>query len=224
MSIDYVISIAAVALLVALYRRDRRHVRQRRASFFAQSLELFQSYKVVQDNIGYPTLRGRYKGWDVKLEPVVDNLGWRKLPVLFLDVTIFAPTGYPAVLDFLMRPNGSEIFSRISHIDYPVKIPPQWPQEALLRADRPNAVSAPDLEVLAPFAFRFFDPTWKEMVLTPKGVRFVRLIEQCSRAHYVAFRELKFADTVQSTLVQETLEAAIQLLRELQVTSQLKVA
>jgi hypothetical protein len=109
-------------------------------------------------------------------------------------------------------------------MDFPVKIPPQWPQEALLRTDLPNAVGASDLEGLAPFAFRFFDPTWKEMVITPKGVRFVRVVDECSRSHYVAFRELKFTDSVPATLVQETLEAAIQLLGKLQIETRLKVA
>ncbi len=116
MPIEYWITFGAVALLLGLYQRDRRKCKQQRASFFNPTFDLFQSYRVVQENVAYPILRGRYKGVDIKLEPIVDNMGWRKLPVLFVDVTVFASTGFPVALDYLMRPNGSEIYSQISRI------------------------------------------------------------------------------------------------------------
>jgi hypothetical protein len=222
---EYLITICAIAVLTMLYRRDRKKTRYQRAVFFAPVLEMFQSYRVVQEGTSYPILRGIYKGFDVKLEPIVDTMCWRKLPTLLLDVTLIAPTGFPAALDYLMRPNGNETYSHISELEFSLALPPNWPQEASLRSNDPVKIGASELDVLTTVAQNFFEPSWKEMVITPHGIRFVRLIAHCSRPHYVAFRELKFTDQLTPDVVRNTLDAAVRLIEQLPCCKpQLKVA
>ena len=64
-----------------LYRRDRRLLKAQRAKFFDLCLDMFQAYRVTQDGAVYPLLSGRYRDHEVRLEPLIDNMAWRKVPV-----------------------------------------------------------------------------------------------------------------------------------------------
>ena len=70
--------LAAIAALAWMYRRDLELRRRQRGRLFSACMELFQACRVVQDGPGYPVLTGRYRGVEVRLEPVVDHIAWRK--------------------------------------------------------------------------------------------------------------------------------------------------
>src|SRR3954471_20290433 len=99
-----VVAVGALLCLIGLYRRECARERRKRAQFFAGCLGLFQAYRVVQDDLAYPVLTGNYRGYDVRLEPIVDYMTWRKLPVLCLSLTLLRPSPDCGVVDFLMRP------------------------------------------------------------------------------------------------------------------------
>jgi hypothetical protein len=214
MSWSLVAAVVGVLCLIVLYRRDRSLSRRRRAAFFADCLHLFKTYRVVQDDIAYPVLTGTYKGHDVRLEPIVDHMAWRKLPVLWLKVSVLKPIPYQGVLDFLMRPLGIEFYSPTGHLDHRLKLPETWPQDAVLYTDDEEAI--PPLELLAPTIALFADTDLKELVVTPKGVRLVCQVGQASRPHYAVFREIKFDDVdVNPTVIAARLDAAIALAQSL---------
>src|ERR1700704_6536288 len=116
MHLEVLLTCLAGVALVLLYRRDAAHQKQQRGQFFAKSLALFQSYRVEQEGRAYPILKGKYRARTVTLEPIVDHLAWRKLPVLWLQVTVLEPTRFAGVLDFLARPTGAEYFSHIYNL------------------------------------------------------------------------------------------------------------
>ncbi len=201
-------AVGALVILALLYRRIRAEERSKRANFFADCLDLFQTYRVVQDNLAYPVLTGTYRGHDVRLEPVVDDMACRKLPVLWLKISVLHPIPYRGVFDFLMRPLGTEVYSPSAHLDYCVTIPDAWPQNAVLRTDAPEIM--PPLNLVAPHIEQFADTKRKELVITPKGVRLVCQIWQASRAHYVVAREIRFPDVeLDRAVAAEYLDAAI---------------
>ena len=45
--LSYAVALVSVALLVLLYRRDRRLVQAQRAKFFDLCLDLFQTYREI---------------------------------------------------------------------------------------------------------------------------------------------------------------------------------
>ena len=90
MHLEVLLTCVAGVALVLLYRRDAANQKQQRGQFFADCLKLFQSYRVEQDGRAYPHLRGKYRDRTVTIEPVVDHLAWRKLPVLWMQVTVLA--------------------------------------------------------------------------------------------------------------------------------------
>src|SRR6516162_6342562 len=74
------VTAAALIALTWLYRRDRERFRRLRGGFFSTCLDLFEHYRVVQNDVDFPVLTGRYRGHEVRLEPIVDHLTMRKLP------------------------------------------------------------------------------------------------------------------------------------------------
>ena len=65
-----------------------------------------------EGSAGYPQLVGFYDGLPVRIFAVVDTLAVRKLPVLWLLVTIPEPVPVRATLDLMMRPAGPTTFAR----------------------------------------------------------------------------------------------------------------
>src|SRR5215472_1419397 len=88
------VTAAALIALTWLYRRDRERFRRLRGGFFSGCLDLFEQYRVVQDDVDFPVLTGRYRGHEVRLEPIVDHMTMRKLPSLWLQVSLIAPVPY----------------------------------------------------------------------------------------------------------------------------------
>jgi len=206
--LTYAVACGAVAVLVILHRRDRNRLRAQRAQFFDLCLDLLQSYRVTQDGPIYPLLSGRYRGHDVRLEPVIDNMAWRKVPVLWLKVTILQSNSCGGVLDLLMRPGGVEVYSPSAELHHHLALPAGWPEQALLCTDDPSSI--PPLELITPHMPLFADPYMKELVVTSRGVRLVRMIWQASRLHYSVFREIRFEGIHLDPAVAKTLlDAAI---------------
>ena len=210
---DLVIAVlAAFAALAWLYRRDRRRHGQRRAAFFADCLGLFERYRVTQDDIYFPVLEGSFQGHSFRLEPIVDHVVFRKIPSLWLKITLVAPTRYRGVFDLLMRLQGSEFYSPFSELPHRVARPPGWPADAAIASDDPEAM--PPVEALAPHMRLFGDPHMKEMLITPRGVRLVYQAEQAERVHYMVLRQIEFAqERLSVSLARALLNATVDVYR-----------
>jgi hypothetical protein len=201
--LSYAVALGGVALLVMLYQRDRSLLQARRAKFFDLCLDLFQSYRVTQQGPTFPLLSGRYRDHEVRLEPVVDDMAWRKVPVLYLKVTVLKPNPFPAILDLLIRPGGVEVYSPSDELHYHVKTPEGWPEPALLCTDDPS--SLPPLELITPHIGVFNDIYMKELVATSRGVRLTRMIWQARRLHYAVLREVNFEELYLDPAIAKTL-------------------
>ena len=195
---------AALLGLAWLYRREREGYRRRRGAFFSPCLDLFDSYRVFQDAVDYPVLTGRYRGREVKLEPIVDHLTLRKLPSLWLRVSLIAP----GVFDLVVRPRGTEFFSPASELAHGLALAPGWPADAALRSDDPARM--PPLDAMAEHRGLFDDPRVKELLVTPKGVRIVYQAQQAERAKYAVLRQIEFAeDSLSPGLARRLLDTAL---------------
>ena len=177
--------LAALLVLPAIYLRDSVVEKRRRGDWFAPALDLFSSYRVTQDGKNWPVLLGSYRGHSVRLEPVLDDLSWRKLPSLWLKVTVLSPNTGRATYGFLVRARGGEFYSPTPDMKHRLSLPAGWPTDAILCSD--DSLKAPDLDVSA-----FQDPYLKELVITPKGVRLVYQAQQGERASYLVLRQARF--------------------------------
>jgi hypothetical protein len=199
--------IAALAALALVYRRDRIRLRQARSAYFDDCRPLFARCSLSQDDVDFPMLEGIYRGRRVRLQPIVDHVALRKLPSLWLLLTVFEELPQDATLDLLLRPQNVEFYSPSARLPVTLALPAGWPAHALLRTDDESRL--PPLERLTPHMAMFEDPKMKELVVTPNGVRLVYQAEQAERAHYAVLRHARFTTArLPSALAQELLDRA----------------
>jgi hypothetical protein len=200
--------ILAVCALWLIYRRDRAGKKAVRGSYFDDCRTLFGECRVEQTGLEFPILDGVYEGHRVRLEPVIDHMAVRKLPSLWLKVTVLGALPIGGTIDFLARPQNTEFYSPSERLPLTLRIPAGWPQHALLRTDIEDR-SVP-VDFLTPHMRIFDDAKTKELVVTPRGVRIVYQAAQGERAYYMVLRQPEFgAARLSVTLARRLLEEAI---------------
>lgn len=199
---------AFAVVLWLIYRRDRAQKRAIRGAYFDECRSLVEDCRVTFEGIEFPVLDGRYGGQRVRLEPVVDHMAVRKLPSLWLKVSVFGDLPIAGTVDFLARPLNTEFFSPSSDLPVTLRIPPEWPQHALLRTDLVDE-SLP-IHILHPHIGLFADPKTKELVIAPRGVRLVYQENQGERAYYMVLRQANFgASKLSAALARRLLDEAV---------------
>lgn len=184
------LAVGLAAILVYMYRRDRRRLRDSRAAMYGDCAHLFEDLRVIQDDVNFPVLTGRYRGYRIKLEPIADYLAFRKVPSLWLQATVYCENPNRGAFDFLVRPQNVEFWSPAWKMETSLATPPGWPEFAIARTDDPDDV--PPLDKLQPHGVLFDDEKVKELLVTPKGVRITYQADQAERAYYMVLRQLVF--------------------------------
>jgi len=204
----------AVIVLLVIHRKNQARAKAERGAMFNACLSLFEDYKVTQDYVYFPVLVGRYKGYDVKLEPIADHAAFRTIPSLWLLATVWRDVPFDGIVDFLVRPRNTEFYSPSSRLEVDIKIPDGWPQHATLRTNDPEHM--PPMELLSPHMAIFEDPRTKELLVTPRGVRIVYQADAGVRAYYMVLRQCRFENLeLTPELVGNLLERAIAIHKDL---------
>ena len=204
------IAVLAIATLFFIYRRDYGRIVAKRGRAFSRCLSLLDQSSIVQDGPDYPQLRGVRNGLPVKLALIPDHATFRKLPVLWLSVTVEVPLTLTGVLDLMMRPQNTEFFSPHGELSRTLSTPKGWPDAAIVRCEdlqSPRSLT----DKLTPHV-RFFseDPKAKELLVSPRGARIVYMADQAQWSHYLVLRHPMFEnDVVDPELVTDLLERVI---------------
>ena len=138
-------------------------------------------------------MTGRRAGLAFDLQAIPDTLTFRKLPALWLLVTLPEALPVTATLDLLARPSGNEPFTRFTTLTQSLPTPPGLPKDVAIRSDAASG-AAPEALVAA-HADLYGDPAIKELVISPKGLRIVLLAEEADRGRYLIFREAEMGMT-----------------------------
>lgn len=188
------IAFAAVAAhLVYRFVKQSRRRKDAPARFFGDAMAAIpQSRLEPTATIGYPELIGRYRDLSFRVRPVVDTLAVRKLPSLWLLVTVPEPLPVSATLDLMMRPAGPTTFSNFESLPATIETPPDFPRLSVVRTDDPEHMLP--LHVIRPHLSLFENPAAKELLLTPKGLRIVWQIAEADRGRYGIFRQAEFGN------------------------------
>ena len=178
------IGLVALAVLTLRASRARKATRQ---VYLSDCEALFDAPVTALTPIGFPRLNGRYQGALFDIQAVPDTLTFRKLPALWVLVTLPVPLPLRATLDFMVRSTGIEPFSNYHTLPDQIAPPHGFPEDCRLRTDDPQAL--PPRSLLSPHAAIFDDPCVKELLLTPKGLRITFLAEEANRGRYLIFRD-----------------------------------
>lgn len=186
---------AALAVLAGWFAwkswRDSARLSEGRAHLLSALDTVLDDVSEVALPSGYRKVTATYRGQPVMIEPIVDTLNVRKLPVLWLMVTAPGPVAVAATFDLMMRASGLEVFSSYRELEHSVDPPAGFPEWAGIRSDDPARL--PPHEIVERYLARFHDGTGKELLITPKGLRMVVMVDQADRGGYLVFRDARFA-------------------------------
>jgi hypothetical protein len=183
------LGLVLAAVLGWMFRRDQRRMRQWRAQLLSAVEPLLRDCRRSLDRFGFPVLQGQFQGHTAEVTLLADTIGVRRLPSLWIVVTLRAPIPGTATVDLLARPQNIEYYSPAETLPHRLYPPPDWPQHIQIKSDRADVAWMP----LAATAKDFFtDPRGKEMLVTPRGVRLLRLVEQGRRGEYLLLRTARF--------------------------------
>jgi hypothetical protein len=202
-------------ILIIMHRRHRAQVKAERGALFEGVYGALERYRVEQDDVNFPVLSGQYRGFEIKLEPIVDHVAVRKLPSLWLLATVKTELPQKAGLDFLARPLNTEFYSPSSIMEHRLPVPAGFPAGLRVSADRLEGL--PSEAVIANQAPLFTDTKIKELVMTPKGVRLVYQLAEAERPHYMVLRQAEFGEHLRldPALMRRLLDRAITIIEEL---------
>ncbi len=204
-----ILALGLIALLVRRLLQERERKRREPERFFGEAAGVIEGRRF--ENIGgggYPRLSGTYRGFPVQIHPVIDTLATRRLPALWLLVTLQDALPVKAKFDMMMRPNGATTFSNFDLLPNSIERPPGFPEQAVIRTDDPLHLLPP--HVVEPHLPPFSGPRAKELLIAPTGLRIVWLIAEADRARYGVFRQAEFGEPVLSpALVRDLLDRLI---------------
>lgn len=141
----------------------------------------------------FPVATGRIAdGRRVKIELIGDSMITRRLPQLWLRVTLYETArGDRPLIGALARPTGGEYYSLV-HDMREWMAPPKTGTSMLMRGDG-SATPWQAEHVRRRFSTLFADPQVKEAVISPNGVRIMRQAAQGERAAHLFLRQSRFA-------------------------------
>ncbi|CAO4170306.1 DUF2470 domain-containing protein [Methylorubrum populi] len=182
---------ALIALAAAaLCWRRQRYAAAWRAGLLARCAAEVEAPRLGRDRAGFATLRGRYHGAAVDVRLIPDTLVHRRLPQLWLQLTLRLPLAEAATLDILRRPAGAEFYTP-DNLPARWPVPASWPADTLVRGTRNAGDLLARVEpALAPI---LADPLVKEVLLTREGLRLTVQASEGARGAYLLLRGSHFA-------------------------------
>ncbi len=204
-----------IVIYSVMYSRNRKKVRGQRAAMFDNCLDLFETYRVTQNDVYYPVLTGLYQKNEIKIEPIADDIAFRTLPSLWILITVRGAIPYKGIFDFLVRPrDNTQTYSPSADLNSHLRIPEGWPSHALLRTN--DRLNMPPENLITPHMGLFDDSRSKELSIGPGGIRFVYLLCSAEIPYYKLFRQVRFNDiTVDPDLLKNLLEKLLILFEDL---------
>ncbi len=188
-------ALSGTAFLYMLYRRtlESRSRAASRAAFLDEVQGLFSGGLKAINPDGFPRISGSYQGLTFDIQVVPDALNVRKLPTLWLLVSLPEPMPVKATFDLMMRPRGVELFSKHASLPVQMQADSAFPHDCAIRTDAPLAL--PPRELLLRHIHILKDDRAKELVIAPKGLRIVWLAEEADRGRYLIFRDSELGHT-----------------------------
>ncbi|MCU0954154.1 MAG: hypothetical protein MUC37_05970 [Hyphomicrobium sp.] len=194
MSAGFVFGLTAfVALIAILAVRDHRRTIATRRQLLDACRGVIDDERWTSGDDGFPALEGRAYGRAVVAKLIPDTMVVRRLPQLWLSVTMKHRIPDAPSISILARFTGNEFYA--STLDLPHRIDPPigFPLDVLIRGDGARASRL--CHDLAPMLAKVLaDERVKEIILAPNGVRIVRQAAEGRRGEHLLLRQAVFDD------------------------------
>lgn len=201
------VAIVGAVVLVYLHRRHLASVQRDRAALFDRATGVLELCRVVPRGLDFPLLYGRFEGRDVRIEPMVDAVALRVVPVLRLIVTMREQFPGQPRLSVLSNETGNEFYS--GHRDLLRWRDPAWPQWASVAC----AAEGVDRELAdAAVGLVTEDSAVKQILVTERGVR---CVVRAAQANSTVYRVTRRADLSEARVTAEHLRQVVTMTDEL---------
>ncbi len=184
--------VAVIAFrLYQVYRKREARKQEETSALYRGAYEVVKNATLeTQGPNEFPRLVGTYEGFSIQIKPVVDTLATRRLPALWLLVTLQDALPVKAHFDLMMRPAGPTTFSNFDHLPDTILAPEGFPEHAVIRSTDEHHVFP--AEIIRPYLAIFTQKHAKELLVTENGLRVVWLLAEADRARYGVFRQAEF--------------------------------
>jgi len=203
--------LTGVIMLAWAQRRHMARVRADRGRLFEDCSGLVDDASVIPRGLDFPLLTGRHAGYEVRLEPVLDTLSMRTVPVLWLVVTCAGPRMETGRLSVLARACGTEFYARHDEAGGAVSTGAEWPGELAVSADSVD-VAERRPALLGRIRQFMADGRVKQVVVGPGSVR---VVWRCASAESGTYRVTRRVDLTGARVDAPALAAVLDTVEEL---------
>jgi hypothetical protein len=187
------IGLGIAGLVGASATREHRQVRNLRRSLLDRCANTLDRHEIRHGGDGFPRLAGDFHGRRVVAELFPDTMVIRRLPQLWLSITLLDTLGDIPSLAVLVRPAGYEFYSLTSRLSCTLDAPAALPSEVLVRGSDARADRL--LWQLTPYlTASLMDPRVKEIAITSKGLRIIVQAGEGRRGEHLLLRQAVFDD------------------------------
>ena len=175
--------LAAVSLI-----RDHRRASRDKAAILEGCIGLFDGASVTTAPDGFPRLTGLFAGRRAVLALVPDTMTIRRLPQLWLSITLASRAAAPT-LSILARPRGNEFFCCTWRRR--VTVPDWLPADSAVYGE--DAEAEPTVAALRPVLEPAFgDARLKELTITGSALRAIYQLAEGERGAHLLLRQSRF--------------------------------
>jgi hypothetical protein len=208
----YLFVATAIPLMVWMALRDARAAAAVRHCLLDTGLNILEAPKFSIQPSGFPKIEGTLHGRSFRVALIPDTLTFRRLPQLWLDVTL--KRDLPAVHDriaILVRPSGADYYSLTDHLRDYLLPPAGFPDSCLVKGQGAGAQAL--LKRIAPCAVRLLqDSKIKEIDVSPRGIRILRQFAQGNRGSHLILRQSVFDGALlQADELEDMINAVLQI-------------
>lgn len=213
--LSFAVAAGAASAIAGLAVKDHRRARTSRRGLLDDCAAHLADSRLAYGGDGFPRLAGLHAARPVRAELIPDTMTIKRLPQLWLSVTLLVSPPISGSIAVLVRPSGNDFYSLTEKLGVALRPLRDLPWEVLARGSGVDPQSL--LESLsARIGAILSDPRVKEIAVTPKGLRIVRQAGEGRRGEHLLLRQAVFdnaavpvADFERLLLALESLEAAV---------------
>jgi hypothetical protein len=184
-----------------------------RTGYLDLCLPLFAEPRKSVADTGFARISGQYRGQMFDIQVVPDSLSLRKLPCLWLLVTLVEKLPVPGTFDVMLRATGAETFSKFGDLPELIAVPDRFPEACTIRSD--TASDVPNAAAIARYMAGLDPARLKEVVVAPSGLRVVWLVQEADRGRYLLFRDAEMgAEALPSAVLEPLMQGLGALCRD----------
>jgi hypothetical protein len=192
-SAPVLIAFAGIATVAMLSFRQSAAQRANRQCLLDDCRALLDGGRIRHGHDGFPMLDGRFDGRLVRAELIPDSMTIRRLPQLWLSLTIIEPHNDTPDLGLLVRPTGTEFYALTPDFEDRLDPPSGLPDEITIRGKGSVAQKLLNMNGSL-FGGILSDQRVKEIAMTAKGFRLVWQLSEGRRGEHLLLRQSIFDD------------------------------